>query len=164
MADVPELNPRPDEANAAAHGLVSNIAHTLTLYCGLPHVEHPARIPVEALLDHGDVHVDNVAVFEGAVARNSVADHVIDGSADGFGKAAVVQRRGDRLLPVDDIVMADRVEFPRRDARRDMLAHHVEHLGGETPGHAHPVLVLGILDRYGHRVLGGRPMAPAPPR
>jgi hypothetical protein len=44
---------------------------------GLADVEHAAGVAVEAVLDHGDVDVDDVARLEHLVAGNAVADLVL---------------------------------------------------------------------------------------
>ena len=51
-----------------------------------------------------------------------------------FGKAAVIEVRRDRVLHVDDVVVADAVELLGRDAGHHVLADHVEHLGGQAAG------------------------------
>jgi hypothetical protein len=82
-------------------------------------LEHPAGVAVVAVLDHGDVDVDDIAFFQLLRAGNAMADHMIDRGADGFGKAAIVERRRNRLLHIDHVVMANPVQFFGGDA----LAH-----------------------------------------
>ena len=85
--------------------------------------EHSARVAVVAVLDDRDVDVDDVAVAQRAVARNSVAHDVVDGGADRLrewrraGRAAVVQGRRDRAQIVDDVVVAEPIELLGGDAR-----------------------------------------------
>ena len=45
---------------------------------------------MEATVVQGNVEVDNVAVFEDVLIGDSVADDLVDASADGLWKVAVV--------------------------------------------------------------------------
>src|SRR6266436_607449 len=54
---------------------------------------HPAGVAVPAVEDEGDVDVDDVALLERLLARNAVADHVIDRGAGRLAVAAIHQRR-----------------------------------------------------------------------
>jgi hypothetical protein len=47
---------------------------------------------MEAAVVEGDVDVEDVAVLEGALVGDAVADDFVDGCADRFGEVAVVQR------------------------------------------------------------------------
>ena len=44
------------------------------------------------VLDHGDVDVDNIALFQGLVAGDAVTDLVIDRSTDGLRIRGVARR------------------------------------------------------------------------
>lgn len=46
---------------------------------------------MKAAVIYTDVDVEDVAIFERSVIRNSVADNFVYARADGFGKMAVVQ-------------------------------------------------------------------------
>jgi hypothetical protein len=80
-----------------------------------------------------------------------VADDVVDRGADGLGEAAVVEVRGYGLLYLHDMVVAEAVEFVGGDARLDVIADHVEDLGGQAAGLAHLLLLFRGLegDRHG---------------
>jgi hypothetical protein len=65
-----------------------------------------------------------------------VADHVVDGTADGLGEAVVADVGRGGLLHLDDVVMADAVQFVGGDAGLDVLGHDVQHFGRQLPGHA----------------------------
>ena len=56
-----------------------------------------------------DVDVDDVAVAEGVIVGNAVARDVVDGRADGLGKAAVAERRRVGVQP-HAAVMRDGVD------------------------------------------------------
>jgi hypothetical protein len=90
----------------------------------------------------------HVAVFQDlVVARDAMADHMVHRGADRLGKAVVVQRCRDRLLHIDDVVMADAVELAGADAGLDMGRDHLQHFGGEAPGDAHLFDLVGALDQ-----------------
>ena len=103
---------------------------------------------MEAVLDDGDVEVDDVAGLEPPLAGDAVADHVIDRRTDGLREALVVERGGYRILVADDKVVAEAIQFVGRDARLDMPLDHVEDVGRKPPGQAHARLFLGGLDRH----------------
>jgi hypothetical protein len=46
-------------------------------------------VAVVAILDDGDVEVEDVAVLQHLVAGDAVADHVVDRGADGLGVGRV---------------------------------------------------------------------------
>lgn len=45
------------------------------------------------------IQVDNVAIEEDPLIRNTMADYLVDGRTDGLGKVVVVQRRRVGLAP-----------------------------------------------------------------
>ncbi len=65
---------------------------------------------------------------------NAVADHMVDRGADRLGKAAIVERGGDRLM-IENVVVTELVELIRRDARLDVRRDEVEGLGGQRGRH-----------------------------
>ena len=103
-----------------------------------------------AVLDDGDVDVDDVAALEFFRPRDAVADGVVDRGADRLGEALVVEGGGDHALHVDHIIVADAVQFLGGDARNDERGDHLQHLGGEPSGHAHFFGFLGGLDGDAH--------------
>ncbi|RMS02430.1 hypothetical protein ALP75_200820 [Pseudomonas syringae pv. actinidiae] len=113
-------------------------------------MKHSAGVAVVTVLDDRDVDVQRVAVLELPVAGDAVADHLIDRGADRLGKAFVVQRSRDRLLLVDDVVMADAVQFFGGDARLDMGRDHFQNFGGQAAGDAHLFNVFRGFEGDGH--------------
>src|SRR5690606_41711621 len=77
---------------------------------------------------------------------------VVDGGADGLGKAVVVQGGGNRLLYVDYIVVTKSVQFSSGDARAYVRSDHFQHLGGQAAGDTHLFDFVGCLDDDGHGV------------
>ena len=113
----------------------------------LPDQEHAAGVAVEAILDDGDVHVDDVAGPEHPVPGDAVADHVVDRSADGLRETLVIQGCRDCLLGLHDEIVADPVELAGGDAGLDRRADHVQHVRRQPSGNAHRLLFGGRLDR-----------------
>src|SRR6185437_10223463 len=74
-ADVAEAGARLDLAYTAPHRRKGHFAQPLGLDRRRADVEHPAGVAVEAVLDHRDVDVDDVAGLEHFVARDAVADN-----------------------------------------------------------------------------------------
>jgi len=72
---------------------------------------------VVAVLDNGDIDVEDVTVLQGFVIGNAMADDMVDRGADRLGEALVVQRGGNGLLNVDDMLVAQAVELLGSDAR-----------------------------------------------
>ncbi len=66
------------------------------------------------------------------------------------GEALVVERCRNGLLHVDDVVVADPVEFAGGDARLDVRPDHAQHLGGQPAGDTHFFDFLGGFDGDGH--------------
>mmetsp|Transcript_20980 Transcript_20980/g.80928 ORF Transcript_20980/g.80928 Transcript_20980/m.80928 type:complete len:420 (+) Transcript_20980:106-1365(+) len=155
MADIAQPRAGANLGNALPHGLVSEGAEPLGGNGPLSDDEHAAGVTVPAVLDDGDVDVDDVAVLQRLVVRDAVADLLVDRCADRLGvgdvaRRAIVQWRGDRLLDVDDVVVGELVELIGRDTRLDMRREHVEHFGCQAPGDAHAGDVGSGLDRDGH--------------
>ncbi len=151
VADVAQRRARLDRADAAPHGFVGGIDQALGHDRRRADVVHAAGITVPAILDHGDIDVDDVAVLEDlGVTGDAVADHVVDRRADRLGEAAVADIGRRRLLHVDDVVVADAVQLFGRHARLDVGSDDVEHLAGQTAGDAHQFDFLGGFQIHAH--------------
>ncbi|MNO50457.1 hypothetical protein D3C76_408340 [compost metagenome] len=110
-----------------------------------------------AILDDGDVQVDDVPFPQLLVIGDAVADHIIDRGADGLGEAVIVERGGDGLLYLDDMVVAQGVQLVCGDASLDMGGDHDQHIGGQLAGNAHLFNLFRCLDFNGHGIsLGAR--------
>src|SRR5262249_4507059 len=128
MADVAEVRAGPYGVDAAPHGRETGFGEALGMRRCLTDEIHAAGVAMEAIADHRDVDIDDVAGLQPLVVRDAVTDHVIHRGADGLGKAAVVQVRRHRALNVDDVVVADPVELFRGYPWHHVLADHVEYL------------------------------------
>ena len=84
VADIAEGRARLDRADAAEHRFAGHFHQSLGHHRGRAHVVHAAGVAVPAVLDHGDVDVDDVAVLQDlGLAGDAVADDVVDRGADG---------------------------------------------------------------------------------
>nr|ABZ09831.1 hypothetical protein ALOHA_HF4000APKG8L7ctg1g6 [uncultured marine microorganism HF4000_APKG8L7] len=137
VTDVADGGAGAHHLDATHHGLVSHIDQAARLHAHfVADEEHAARIAVPAVEDDGHVDVEDVALGQALGARDSVTDHMVDGGADGFGEAAVVERRGNGVARGGEVV-AQEVECIRRHARHDVGRDGVERFGREPPGAAH---------------------------
>ena len=130
-------------------------ARRLRLDRRLADVEHAARVAVEAVLDHGDVDVDDVAVLQLLVARDAVAHDVVHRRAQrrGVGRVSrrrVVERRGDRVLHVDHVVVREVVDVARGRAHLDVRREVVEELGREPSRDPHGRDLFRRLEVHRH--------------
>ena len=66
-----------------------------------------------------------------------MAYDVVDGSADRFRETAVIQWGRYGLLLVDNVVMADTVQFIGGNAGNDPGADHAKHLARQATGDPH---------------------------
>src|SRR5690606_7230306 len=105
---------------------------------------HAAGIAIPAVLDDGDVDIDDVALPQNLPrCGDAVTDDVVDRCADGFGKTLVADVGGNRLLHVDDVVVADAIQRFGADSGLDVFADHVQHFGGQCARNA------GLVDLRG---------------
>ena len=80
-----------------------------------------------------------------------MANDVVDGCANGFREASIVERCRNSALVLGDELMANPVQFVGGNARDDMLTYHVEDVGCQTAGNTHSVLLIRRFYRYIHR-------------
>ncbi len=92
----------------------------------------------------GDVDIYRVALAQGPVARNAVADDVVDGGAAGFSEAAIVERCGVGAVVHAEFI-DDPVDMVGRDAGPDLVRQQVERLGREPADAAHAFEGFGIV-------------------
>lgn len=55
------------------------------------------QVAVEALVVQSNIDIDDIAILQGALVGDTVADDLVNGSADGLGEIDVVKGRGIRL-------------------------------------------------------------------
>src|SRR4051812_1067093 len=161
---VAQTGARTHMADAEPHALMGHVDQAARLDARLADEVHPAAIAVVAVLDHGDVDIEDVPGFEHALAGYAVANLVVDRGADGFGvrlvtRRRIVERRGDRVLNADHVLMAQVVQLSGRYAGPHVGGNEIEHLGSEPARNAHALDLFRALHDYGHwsdyaRILG----------
>src|SRR5690606_1241826 len=156
LADIAQPGAGTHHRNTLVEAFLGNPGQAFDPLRHVAHMEHLAGVAVVAVLDDGDVDVHRIAVLQRLVVRNAVAGHMIERGADGFGEgdapmaATVVQRSGNRLLHVHDVVVADAVQLVGGHAGLYVLFDHFQNFGGEATGHAHAGNVFSGLDGYAH--------------
>ena len=136
VADVTRGCARPNDRDATHHGFVGDLDQAFGAARDRPYGVHAARIAVPAVEDQGHVDIDDVAVLERLLARDAVADHVIDRGAGRFSVAAIHQGRRHRLV-VHGEFEHQAVDAVGRHAGLDLVGEHVEAFGGQAAGQAH---------------------------
>ena len=146
------------DGNGLLHGLLGRGDEVERLLVDVADGISSVQVAVEAVVDcsvrralgrsnfkltEGNVEVDNVAVLEGTLVRDTVADDLVDGRADRLGELCVVEGRG-VAVALDAGLVADTVELVGGDADADMGRDEVEHLAGELDSQQspEPVVVL----------------------
>src|SRR5439155_6984407 len=146
VADRTNANAGLHDGDAAHHRFVSYVDQPPRLNRDtLADKKHAARIAVPAVEDHRYVDIEDVALHQPPLARDAVADDVVDRGTDRFREAAIVERRRDRIV-TDDEAVAQGVEFVGGDPRTDMRGDEVERLGGEDAGLPHSLERLRSVD------------------
>jgi hypothetical protein len=131
MPNVTQGSAGTHRTNTGAHGLIGGGHQSLRLGAGIADRVHAAGVAEPAILDHGNVDVENVAVGQDSIIRDPVADHLVDRRADGFGKPVVTDVSGDRALYVDDPVVTEPIELVGRDARAHVFTDHRQDFSGQ---------------------------------
>src|SRR5579864_4015795 len=150
VPDIAEPCARFHGFNTAPHCLEARLRQPLRVSRRFANEIHPAGVTVETIPDDSDVNVDDVTSLEPLVIRYAMTNHVIHGSADGLRKPAIIEVCRNRPLDLDDIVVADTVEFLRGHTGDDVLPDHVEYLCGQASGHAHLFLLFSTFYRDMH--------------
>ena len=90
-----------------------------------------------AVFDHGDIDIDNITILKHFIRWNAVADYVVNGGADGLWEAVIIEWRGHSVLHIDDIVMADLIQFVGGHAGFDVFTNHGQYFTGQFAGESH---------------------------
>ena len=158
VPDIAEMRPGAHCLDAPPEALEGHLAQAACLDGRAPDVKHPAGIAVEAILDDGDVNVDDVAGAEPPVAGHAMTHDVVHRRANrprerAVSRRRIVEGRGSRLLHPGDVVVAEPVELLGGRARLDVGGDEIEDVGGESPGDPHLADFVGGLDADSHRAL-----------
>ena len=123
---------------------VGHIDQALRLQRNVADIIHPAGIAVPAIEQGGYVDVDDIAVLQRLLARNTVADHMVDRDAAAMRIAAIPHRRGHRA-PGQRAFAHEIVERRGGDARHHQFFDIVEDAGGELPRPPHAFEPFGAV-------------------
>ena len=108
----------PDHRDAAHHCFVGHVDELFRLdRDAVADEEHAAGIAVPAIEDHRHIDIDDIPIHQPPIARDAVADDVVNRGADRFWEAAVVERRRDRIV-IDDEAVAKPIELQRDELER----------------------------------------------
>ena len=134
MPDIAQGRSGADDANTGAHGVVSGFHQAPRFRARLTHEVHAAGVAVPAVLDHGDVDIDDVAVFQRGGCRDAMAHDVVHRGADCFREAVITHVAGDSLLHIDDVVVAELVQLVCGHAGFNVFRDHGQDFGGQHAG------------------------------
>ena len=137
VANISEMDSRTHHIYTNPHRLACDTAQAAGGDGGLSDEKHAAGISVKSVLDDGDVHIDDIPVLQAFLTGDAVTDLMVHGRANRLREAEVVQWSRDCLLHVDDVVMAQCIEFRGRDAGLDARVRQSEHLCRETTCDSH---------------------------
>ena len=116
VADIAQGGAGLDELQGLVQALLGDLDQALGVGCHIAHLHHDAGVAVVFILDHGDIDIDDIAVLQFLGVRgNAVAHHIVDRGADRAREAVVVQRGGNGLLCLGNVVVTDAVQFPGGD-------------------------------------------------
>ena len=155
MADIAERRAGSDCIDTFPEALKGDVAETLGQGRNLANGKHPARVAIPAILNHRDVQIDDIALFELLVAGNAMADLVIDRGADRFGvgrvaRWLVVEGCRDRPLYVDHVVVTEAVELTGRDAGFDERRNVINDFGCQSASDTHFLDLVGVFKSDAH--------------
>ena len=104
--------------------------------------KHATCVTVVPIQAYGDIDVEDAACHKRAVVGDAVADHMVDGGADGFWVAAIVEWSGCCFIQKNE-VMAAAVDLVGGASRHDEWGDHVERGACKVAGAQHPLKVNG---------------------
>ncbi len=137
-AESAQADARLHHLQRQVEALLGHTAQALTQNGRLANDKHFRGIAVETVFDHGNVDVNDVAVFQAfLVVRNTVTHHFVDRDADGFREAVVAEAGGNRVLLVNDMIVTDTIQLAGAYARFNVRFDHLQHFRSEAACHAH---------------------------
>src|SRR3972149_6089538 len=107
MTDIPQMRAGAHLFDAAVHALARDLDQAPRLNRRFADKEHAAGVAVESIFDNRDIDIDDVAFLQAFLAGYAVTHLVVDGGADRSRESFVVERRRNRLLFVDAVVVAE---------------------------------------------------------
>ena len=133
--------------DASQHGFVRRLHQAPRQHTGGSDEKHAAGVAEPAILDDGNIDVDDVALFQNLLGRgDAMANHLVDGREDGFWVTLIPHIGWDDTLDIHDVLVTDTVERFRADSRHDVGLDHAKDLSGQLSGTPRHRNVLGRLD------------------
>ena len=156
VADVAEVRAGLDLLNAQPHGVIGQGVEAARSNRHFANLEHAAVVAIPAVLDDGDIHIDNIAFLQRFVVGNAMAHHMVHRSAHmaGVGRVAVglIALAGrDSALALHGC-SANLIDLQRGNAGADMGGEFVQHFGCQAAGGAHGGNAGFVFDDDAHGV------------
>ena len=156
VPDIAQSGAGSDQFDTRDHGPVRYVADALALDGRLADQEHFAGVAVPAILDDGDINIDDVTVFQPFITGNAMANYVVDRSADRLGKTPVIERCRNGFLRLRDVLVTDLIQFTGGDAGLDVGTNHVQHFGSQLSCKPHFFHFISGFKNYSHIPAGRR--------
>ena len=152
VANITKRRARLDHTNALPHGFIRDVNQALRQHARFTRDIHAAGVAMKTVFNHRDVNIENIAVFQHFVARNTVTNHMVDGNAGGFGKrrAAIAETGGLHAMLLAHVIVAEAIQFAGGNAGGDVRANHVQYISGDSAGSAHGNQVGSGFQDNGH--------------
>ena len=149
-ANITQAGARFDQPDGLIEAFLRDATQALGVFRHLANVKHAVSVPMPAIFDDRDVNIQNIAIFQGFVAGDAVADHLVDGGADGFRKAVVIERRRYSLLHIHNIVVTNAVQLVGGYPRFDVFLNHFKYIGCQAAGNPHVLDIVRCFNAYIH--------------
>ena len=132
--------------NAEIHTFLGDTHELFGFGADITYHKHTGGVSVVAVVDGGDVDVEDVAVLQdGVLGWYAVADYIVQGDTDALGVAFVVQAGRDAAVG-HDVFVAGVVEGLGVYAGFHQLAYHVEAAVVDDGAGFYPFYVMFIVD------------------
>ena len=154
MAHITQGGAGFDLINTQPHAFISGFSQAAGQDAGLTHVVHTAGVTKPAVLNDGDVHIQNVAIFQHFIAGNAVTDNVVDGGANGAWKGWVARGRvahGGGFDPqLIDALHAQAIQFAGCDTCFDKGSQVIKDGCRRLASSTHFFEISGVCDENTH--------------
>ena len=155
MTDISQMFSGFDCFNPKPHRFIGHLAQSLALDTGFADEVHAAGIAVISVLDNGNIDVDDITGFEPFVSRHTVTNLVVDGCANGFrvrriAGRGIIERRGNGILHVHHVIVAQLVELIRCDSWLDKRCNVIQHFRCKSARYPHFLYFVRGFEMHRH--------------
>ena len=144
-ADHVDFPTRLHGLDAAPHGLLRAFHQQAVFLGDVTGEEGGVGVAVDAILESGDVDVDDVTIFDHGGVRDAVANNLIEAHAAGFRKVPVAQR-GRVSAVVQHVLVSHAIDLVGGHTGGDGRAGLAQRFGSDAACLAHLLNGFGILD------------------